>query len=131
MISEGRGGWGGWGVVVSKKYLQFFFIFKKTILSHFISRFMLYPNLNFFFVRKTILSHFMFSSCFMLFPTFFGNTIFWGGGGGLSNKIVVLASEPVGGRSRSTELPCYIIVTNVYAYIFTIMLLLLYHIFHK
>ena len=31
--------------------------------------------------RKTILSHFIFSSRFMLFPTFLGNKIFWGGGG--------------------------------------------------
>ena len=28
-------------------------------------------------------------------------------GGGVSKNIVVLASEPVGGRSRATELPCF------------------------
>ena len=27
-------------------------------------------------------------------------------------KIVVLASEPVGGRSRVTELPCYVLVIS-------------------
>ena len=31
----------------------------------------------------------------------------WGGGGeSVSTKFVVLAAEPVGGRSRATELPC-------------------------
>ena len=29
-------------------------------------------------------------------------------GGGVSKQIVVLASEPVGGRYRATELPCFI-----------------------
>ena len=53
-----------------------------------------------FFVRRTRLSHFMFSSHFMLFPTFLENLV-------MSKIIVVLASEPVGGRSRATELPCY------------------------
>ena len=37
-------------------------------------------NFIFFFI-KTMLFHFMFSSRFMLFPTFLGNKIFWGGGG--------------------------------------------------
>ena len=45
----------------------------------------------------------MFSSRFMLFPTF-QETIFPGVGG--VQKCMVLASEPVGGRSRATELPC-------------------------
>ena len=31
-----------------------------------------------------------------------------GGGGGVNNMFVVLASEPVGGRSRVIELPCFI-----------------------
>ena len=30
----------------------------------------------------------------------------WGGGESVSTKFVVLAAEPVGGRSRATELPC-------------------------
>ena len=55
-------------------------------------------------VRKTILSHFMFSSRFMLFPTFLENKFLRGGGGGQNKQnFVVLASEPVGGRSRATE----------------------------
>ena len=40
------------------------------------------------------------------------NYFFSGGGGGgrvSRKKIVVLASEPVGGRSRATELPCFIL----------------------
>ena len=40
----------------------------------------------------------MFSSHFMLFPTFLGNKIFWGGGG-------VLASESVGGMHLHFMLP--------------------------
>ena len=39
----------------------------------------------------------------------------WGQWESISNiyktKIVVLASEPVGGRSRVTELPCFFIIT--------------------
>ena len=92
---------------------------------------------DFFFFRKTILFHLMFSSCFCmldLFPTFlefcyfFGNIekfpfTYWLNGrwflqivdrdsGNLypiyiKTKIVVLASEPVVGRSRATELPCW------------------------
>ena len=42
----------------------------------------------------------MFSSPFMLFPTFLETNY-------LKKMFVVLASEPVGGRSRVTELPCY------------------------
>ena len=61
----------------------------------------------------------MFSLRFMLFPTFKKKigvkNVFRGGGGGILyqiyiKKIVVLASEPVGGRSRATELPCLILV---------------------
>ena len=53
----------------------------------------------------------MFSSRFMLFPTFLENNFFRGGGGGggeYKNKqnFMVFASEPVGGRSCVTELPC-------------------------
>ena len=33
--------------------------------------------------------------------------VVWGGGGGVKFFFVVLASEPVGGRSRATELPCW------------------------
>ena len=53
----------------------------------------------------------MFSSRFMLFPTFLENRA-GGGGGGCKNKqnVVVLASEPVGGRSRATELPCFCVL---------------------
>ena len=62
---------------------------------------------TFLFIRKTILSHFIFSSRFMLFPTFIERKQNSGGGGGsVSTKFVVLAAEPVGGRSRATELPC-------------------------
>ena len=55
----------------------------------------------------------------MLFPTFkkkiglkkLGTNFRGGGGGGyIYIKIVVLASEPVGGRSRATELPCFILM---------------------
>ena len=44
----------------------------------------------------------------MLFPTFIERKQNSGGGGGesVSTKFVVLAAEPVGGRSRATELPC-------------------------
>ena len=43
----------------------------------------------------------------MLFPTFIERKQnFSGGGGSVSTKCVVLAAEPVGGRSRATELPC-------------------------
>ena len=31
----------------------------------------------------------------------------------IQKKIVVLASEPVGGRSRATELPCYIFMADL------------------
>ena len=48
----------------------------------------------------------MFSSRFKLFPTFLEERKI-NSGGVLRIKIVVLASEPVGGRSRVTELPCY------------------------
>ena len=61
---------------------------------------------KFLFIRKTIFSHFIFSSRFMLFPTFIERKQNSGGGGGVSTKFVVLAAEPVGGRSRATELPC-------------------------
>ena len=40
---------------------------------------------------------------------FWNKTFFRGGGGGVK-QIVVLASEPVGGRSRATELPCFVIL---------------------
>ena len=71
--------------------------------------------------RKTILSHFMFSSRFMLFSNFLEKKFSGGGGGEVSTKIVVLVSEPVGGRSRVTELPCYLSITlfiarNKYSY---------------
>ena len=58
---------------------------------------------------------------FMLFPTFpeknnSGNKKQFGNSGNLypiyKKKIVVLASEPVGGRSRATELPCLTIVNT-------------------
>ena len=39
----------------------------------------------------------------MLVPTFLEKKFL---GGGVEKKIVVLASEHVGGRSRATELPC-------------------------
>ena len=61
---------------------------------------------TFLFIRKTILSHFIFSSRFMLFPTCIERKQNSGGGGSVSTKFVVLAAEPVGGRSRATELPC-------------------------
>ena len=48
-----------------------------------------------FFFRKSIISHFMFSSRFMLFPTFLENKI-----------VVVLASEPVCRRSRGPS--CFV-----------------------
>ena len=48
---------------------------------------------------------FIFSSRFMLFPTFIEKQNS-GGGGSVSTKFVVLAAEPVGRRSRATELPC-------------------------
>ena len=35
---------------------------------------------------------------------------FMRGGGGYKKKIMQLASEPVGGRSRATELPCFLYV---------------------
>ena len=41
------------------------------------------------------------------FHVFFAFYAIFLGGGGIE-KIVVLASEPVGGRSRVTELPCYL-----------------------
>ena len=42
-----------------------------------------------FYFRKTIISHFMFSSRFILFPTFLENKIFRGGeGGGVGAKKV-------------------------------------------
>ena len=49
------------------------------------------------FLEKTIISHLMFSSRFMLFPTFLGGEV-GGGGGGDQNKqnFVILVSEPVG-----------------------------------
>ena len=52
----------------------------------------------------------MFSSCFMLFPTFLENQFFWGwggGGGSLKKQNFVVAPEPVGGRFQVTELPCF------------------------
>ena len=55
-----------------------------------------------FFFRKTTFS-FMFSSRFMLFPTFLEKEF---SGVGVSKKSVGLASEPVGGKSQATELPC-------------------------
>ena len=85
----------------------------------FFSHFMLFPTCleKKIWEYKTIISHLMFSSCFFVYA---GNIekcpftysilyslllIFylnWGGGGGF------LASEPVRGRSRATELPCYL-----------------------
>ena len=59
-----------------------------------------------FFVEKSI-SHFMFSLRFMLFSTFLENKIFQGVGGVNKYWWSSLASEPVGGRSRATELPCF------------------------
>ena len=61
----------------------------------------------------------MFSSRFLLFPTFLEKhfflisfRVFYAIGNlypiYILKKIVVLASEPVGGRSRATELPCFI-----------------------
>ena len=46
----------------------------------------------------------MFSSVFMLFHK---NIPGEGGGGQNKQNFVVLASEPVGGRSRATELACF------------------------
>ena len=63
-------------------------------------------GVHIFFIRKTVLSHFIFSSRFMLFPTFIERKQNFGGGGSVSTKFVVLAAEPVGGISRATELPC-------------------------
>ena len=65
----------------------------------------------FIFIRKKMLSHFIFSSHFMPFPTFIERKQSSSGGGGgggwsVSTKFVVLAAEPVGGRSRATKLPC-------------------------
>ena len=64
-----------------------------------------------FFVNKNknkfyefCFSHFMFSSRFVLFPTFLEQTC------NLFYFFVVLASEPVSGRSRATELPCFFAV---------------------
>ena len=42
----------------------------------------------------------------MLFPTFIERKKIRWGGGSVSTKFVVLAAEPVGGRSKATELPC-------------------------
>ena len=67
-------------------------------------------GVSIFFMKNNTFSFmffgFLFSSRFMLFPTFLVKTKFSRGGGGGQNKIVVLASELVGGRSQVTELPC-------------------------
>ena len=84
----------------------------------------------------------MFSSRFMLFPTFLEEKKFFliscffafyaisnifrkqiSPGGQNKQSFVVLASEPVGGRSRVTELPCLLsfvpihVYTMIYVYI--------------
>ena len=96
-----------------------FFLSKLNFVEFFISsHFFAFYAICVNFFTKTIIYHFMFSSRFILFPTFLEkNEIFrgeGGGGGGCKNNFVVaLASEPVGGRSRATELPCSnIIILN-------------------
>ena len=65
-----------------------------------------------FFFRKTIIFHIMSSSCFFmldLFSILFGNIekcpfTYWLNG----RWFLQMVDEPVGGRSRATELPCFI-----------------------
>ena len=66
-------------------------------------------------IKKNIFKHFVFS--FHVFFAFYAiSNIFRKGEVVVSTKIVVLASEPVGGRSRATELPCYLgyVCINIY-----------------
>ena len=47
----------------------------------------------------------------------------------INNKNVVLASEPVGGRSRETELPCFVLfyrTITIYMYICTMYIKIIY-----
>ena len=63
-------------------------------------------GVHFYLLGKQYFLNLIFSSRFMLFPTFIERKQNSGGGGSVPTKFVVLAAEPVGERSRATELPC-------------------------
>ena len=72
------------------------FFFRKTLLYHFISRFMLFSTLKkFLTIEKCPFTSWLNGRWFLQISNIY-----------IKKQIVVLACEPVGGRSRATELPC-------------------------